>query len=103
MVAEESFTMRKRARSRFEIYADIIMTLHRWGRFTRPSRLAMAVGVPYDRLMRYMEELRKLNLVTRDNVGIVLTDDGAKLAHANLGSRNSLVAAIYSIMNPKDE
>jgi len=85
--------MPRRVRSRPEIYAEIIMTMHRWGKVTKLSKLAMAVGVPYDRLLRYLEELRKLKLVSRDDIGIYLTDHAITLVLDN----PDLVGIIYDL------
>ena len=54
---------RKKPRTRMEIYADILLAVDKMGSCDKLSRLAMMVGVPYDRLIRYLSELKNLGLI----------------------------------------
>jgi len=90
---------RKKPRSRIEIYADIVLALDRAGSCDRLSRLALMVGVPYDRLLRYLSELRRLGLVRWDPYhGVSLTNDGVNYVIRARGDRDTLVTALTALV-----
>ncbi|WP_069808080.1 winged helix-turn-helix domain-containing protein [Vulcanisaeta thermophila] len=87
--------MRKRPRSRVEIYADILLALNKMGTCDKLSRLAMMVGVPYDRLVRYLEELKSMGLVRWEPfAGVSLTLRGYELTMSCGMDRDSLIRSI---------
>ncbi|BDR91960.1 winged helix-turn-helix domain-containing protein [Vulcanisaeta souniana] len=89
---------RKRPRTRIEIYADIMLSLDRMGNCDRLSRLAMMVGVPYDRLIRYLNELKSLGLIRWDSSSVYLSKKGMELLVNSRGARDELVLALTGLI-----
>lgn len=90
---------RKRPRTRVEIYADIMLSLDKMGNCDRLSRLAMMVGVPYDRLIRYLNELKRLGLVRWEPYsGVYLTREGSNVLIETRGSRDNLVLILARLV-----
>lgn len=93
---------RKRPRSRVEIYADILLTVDKMGSCDKLSRLAMMVGVPYDRLLRYLEELRGLGLIKWEHYsGVYLTINGLHAIIDANGARDRLVAILTDLVESR--
>ncbi len=89
---------RKRPRTRVEIYADILLSLDKMGSCDRLSRLAMMVGVPYDRLIRYLNELKGLGLIRWDSSSVYLSKRGLELLVDSRGIRDELVLALTDLV-----
>ena len=90
---------RKKPRSRVEIYADIMLAIDRMGTCDRLSRLAMMVGVPYDRLLRYLNEMKRLGLVRWGPYhGVYLTADGMDYIINAQGNRDRLAINLASLI-----
>ncbi|MGC9152771.1 MAG: winged helix-turn-helix domain-containing protein [Vulcanisaeta sp.] len=83
---------RKKPRTRMEIYADILLAVDKMGSCDKLSRLAMMVGVPYDRLIRYLSELKNLGLIRWEPYsGVYLTSTGLEAIINAQSNRNNLV------------
>lgn len=68
-------------RSRLEIVIDVLDTLSK--RATNPTKLATLVNMPYDRLMKLLEELTAKGIIQWEEQGrsqiITLTPQGHRL------------------------
>ncbi len=90
---------RKKPRTRIEIYADILLALDKNGSCNRLSRLAMMVGVPYDRLIRYLNEMKKLGLIRWEPYsGVYLTNKGSETLVNSQGNRDNLVLILTELV-----
>lgn len=90
---------RKRPRTRVEIYTDIILSLDKMGNCDRLSRLALMVGVPYDRLIRYLNELKNLGLIRWEPYsGVYLTKKGLEALINAQGNRDNLVLILTELV-----
>lgn len=89
---------RKKPRTRVEIYADILLSLDKMGSCDKLSRLAMMVGVPYDRLIRYLNELKNLGLIRWEPYsGVYLTRKGLETLINAQSNRDNLVLILTEI------
>jgi len=66
----------KHYRSRLKIILDILEAIHEQG--GKVSAILTYANLSYDRLMKYLEELRERGLVVRSTDGYELTDLGYK-------------------------
>ncbi|WP_054842197.1 winged helix-turn-helix domain-containing protein [Vulcanisaeta distributa] len=91
---------RKKPRTRIEIYADILLSLDKMGSCDKLSRLAMMVGVPYDRLIRYLNELKGLGLVRWEpySGGVYLTRKGLEALINAQNNRDNLVLILSGLV-----
>ncbi|GAB6947317.1 hypothetical protein JCM16161A_14470 [Vulcanisaeta sp. JCM 16161] len=90
---------RKKPRTRVEIYADILLSLDKMGSCDKLSRLAMMVGVPYDRLIRYLNELKNLGLVRWEPYsGVYLTRKGLEALINAQSNRDNLVLILSGLV-----
>ncbi len=73
---------RKPGRSRLRIYLDVLETIYREGGRIRVTRLLSESNVPYDRFLRYEEELARRGLISESRDGdaryVELTAQGVK-------------------------
>ncbi len=73
---------RKPSRSRLKIYLDLLEALEKEGGSARFTRLLSASNVPYDRFLKYEEELIRRGLISERRDGdakyLELTPEGAK-------------------------
>lgn len=65
----------RRKRNRIEIIADILTYLDRNG-CSRPTKMATALNLSYDKLMDYVKELGKKDMVESSIDGICITQRG---------------------------
>ncbi|GGP22306.1 transcriptional regulator [Thermocladium modestius] len=65
----------KKKRSRIEIIADILAYLDKNG-CSRPTRMATALNLSYDKLMDYVKELDQRGMIMTNMEGICITSRG---------------------------
>jgi predicted transcriptional regulator len=63
-------------RTTVDIYATILEVVKRHGGHGRVTRISYGVGMPVDRLKRFLEKLEKFGLVRSDNM-----DDGTSVTY----------------------
>ncbi len=56
----------RRYRSKLRIIADILQTIRDEGGLTGPTKILYGANLSYDRLMKYLDELKALGLVSED-------------------------------------
>ena len=50
-------------RSQLRIYVDIMRVIQREGNHAKPTRILYGANLSHDRLIRYLEELKKLDVI----------------------------------------
>jgi len=67
-------------RTTIDIYADILEVVKRHGGYGRVTRISYGVGMPVDRLKKYLNHLKKLGLIgcmqDDDSTTFILTPRG---------------------------
>ncbi|MGC8773012.1 MAG: winged helix-turn-helix domain-containing protein [Conexivisphaera sp.] len=73
---------RKSGRSRLRIYLDVLEIVYREGGKVRFTKLLSESNIPYDRFIRYEDELERRGLISESRDGdaryVELTAEGAK-------------------------
>ena len=83
--------MAREKRTRIQLYFDIISAIIQEEDIS-PTRIQFKCNTSYDKLMKYLEEMQKREIIARDT-SIVVTEKGKKY-HPDYSKINDLISEI---------
>ena len=83
--------MAREKRTRIQLYFDIISAIIQEEDIS-PTRIQFKCNTSYDKLMKYLEEMQKREIIAKDT-SIVVTEKGKKF-HTDYSKINDLISEI---------